>query len=209
MKKKAIGLVLLAISLFAGYSLYQGKMVLGIVLLAAVLLIGLIVLGMAEKDNEPSKNVLEIRDNAVYGLITEDGDLNFEETKRVRDEMMKGIKLDDFSLETRKAMDLFLNKDFEGSIRAYEEIMVNYPENVGNCYWHIGVSEFFLGHYETALERYTQAKENDEDHDMTEDNIWEVCEILFKKDGSKQWMERYVNLYPQGRFVKKANKLVS
>ncbi|MNP56096.1 hypothetical protein D3C76_1507940 [compost metagenome] len=127
----------------------------------------------------------------------------------MRREMMKNVKPDDVSLEINKASELMLNKDFEGSIRAYEAVMLNYPERKGTCLGQIGVAEFFLGHYEEALAYYIESKENGEDTHMTEDNIWEVCEVLYNKDSSKEWIEKYVSLYPQGRYVKKANKLVS
>jgi hypothetical protein len=54
-----------------------------------------------------------------------------------------------------------------------------------------------------------ESMEHGEDSSMTEDNIWEVCEVLYNKDSSREWIEQYVGLYPEGRYVKKANKLVS
>jgi tetratricopeptide (TPR) repeat protein len=102
-----------------------------------------------------------------------------------------------------------LNKDFEGSIRAYEAIMLHHPERKGTCLGQLGAAQFFLGHYEKALASYIESKEHGEDNSMTEDNIWEVCEVLFNKDSSKEWIEQYMGLYPQGQYVKKANKLVS
>jgi tetratricopeptide (TPR) repeat protein len=210
-KKQGLSLILVGLIFFAGYSWFKGNVVMGIVCLVGVVLISLIVRGMSDKGNASNTPTPEVEGKtaSVYGFVAKEDQPDFEEAKRVRGEMLKNMKPDEVSAEINKASGLMLNKDFEGSIRAYEAIMLHHPERKGTCLGQIGAAEFFLGHYEKALASYIESMEHGEDSSMTEDNIWEVCEVLYNKDSSKEWIEQYVSLYPEGRYVKKANKLVS
>ncbi len=211
MKKQGLSLILVGLIFFAGYSWFKGNVVMGIVCLVGVVLISLIVRGMSDKEkasNTPTREE-EGQSASVYGFVAKEDQPDFEEAKRVRQELLKNMNPDEVSAEINKASGLMLNKDFEGSIRAYEAIMLHHPERKGTCLGQIGAAEFFLGHYEKALASYIESMEHGEDSSMTEDNIWEVCEVLYNKDSSKEWIEQYVGLYPEGRYVKKANKLVS
>lgn len=211
MKKQGLSLILVGLIFFSGYSWFKGNVVMGIICLVGVVVIGLIVRRMADKENASNTPTQEVegKSASVYGFVAQEDQPDFEEAKRVRQELLKNMNPDEVSQEINKASGLMLNKDFEGSIRAYEAIMLHHPERKGTCLGQIGVAEFFLGHYEKALASYIESKEHGEDSSMTEDNIWEVCEVLYNKDSSKEWIERYVSLYPEGQYVKKANKLVS
>lgn len=212
MVKKLPGLIVLIIGLLAVYFLFRGNMVVGIVGLVVSVFAGLYLLGRSEEKNEAKEaemNKLKLDENGGYGHLSGDTNPNFDKAKQVREEMMKNIVPDDTSLDINAAAELMLNKDFEGSIKAYERTMEKYPERKGTCLVQIGVAEFFLGNYEKALEKYIEAKDCGEDNDMTEDNIWEACETIYKQKGTKEYIEKYTDLYPQGRYIKKANKLVS
>jgi tetratricopeptide (TPR) repeat protein len=208
MNKKVSGLILLIIGLFAAYSLYKGNMVTGIIILVVVLLVGLYLLGISDEKKESGNEEVIVNDKKSYGHILKDGDLDFEQAKKTREQYLKNAEQVGSSLDINDAAGLMLNKDYTGAIAAYESIMEKYPEEKGVCLGQIGAAEYFLGNYETSLERYIEAKNSGEDNDMMEDNIWEACETIHKEKGSSAGVERYISLYPQGRYIKKAIKLL-
>lgn len=209
MKKTVSVVILLAIGAFAAYSFFNGNMVTGIVSLVVLILAGLYVLGSSDDEKEDEKKTLNVDENSAHSFVGGEGKPDFEQAKKIREEMLKNAEQDDVSLEINAAAGLLLNQDYEGSKRAYESIIIKYPQSKGECIGQIGVAEFFLGNYENALENYIESKNNGEDNNMTEDNIWEVCELLHKKSGSSKAVEQYLSLYPAGRYIKKANKLIS
>jgi hypothetical protein len=43
---------------------------------------------------------------------------------------------------------------------------------------------------------------------VADDNIWEACEELMKKENDKQkWAQHYLSLMPNGNYAKKAKNL--
>lgn len=210
MKKAVSVIVLLAIGAFAAYSFLEGNMVTGIISLIILIVVGLYVLGTWNEGTEEGKIDIQVEDETVSANVFTGGTGtdNFENLKKTRAEMLKNVGQDDETLEINEAAGLLLDKDFEGSKRAYERIILKYPDSRGKCLAQIGVAEFYMGNYENALEYYIEAKNNGEDNSMTEDNIWEVCEILYKNNSSSAAPEKYLSLYPNGSYAKKAGKMV-
>jgi len=209
MKRTVSALILLVIGAFSAYSFYKGNIIAGIVGLVIFILAGLYILGSSDDEKDEEKKALTVDKEGVNSFISGEGEPDFEPAKKIREELLKKTIQDEVSIEINAAAGLMLNKDYEGSKSAYESIAIKYPQSKGKCLGQIGVAEFFLGNYEAALENYIESKNNDKDDEMTEDNIWEVCEVLYKKHGSSKAVDQYLNLYPEGRYIKKANKLVS
>lgn len=209
MKRWLSGLVLLVVGIFGVYCILEGNLIPGIITGIVFLVIFIYQIGAAELKKEAAESKsLKVDEKSSYGKISENGNLDFENSKKIREEMLKNITPDDVSLDINFAAGLMIDKDFAGSIKAYEEIIKKYPDRKGQCLGQIGVAEFFLGNYEKALEKYIEAKDNNEDNGMTEDNIWEVCELMHKK-GMNGQIEKYIDLYPQGNYIKKARKLLA
>jgi tetratricopeptide (TPR) repeat protein len=208
MKKAVSVIVLLAIGAFTAYSFLEGNVVTGIISLVILIVAGLYVLGIWDEGKEDGQVDIQMKDGTASAFTGGTGTDNFEYFKKTRTELLKNSGQDDETVAINEAAGLLLDKDFEGSKRAYENIMLKYPDSRGKCLEQIGVAEFFLGNYEKALEYYIEAKDNGEDNSMTEDNIWEVCEILYKSNVSSDAPEKYLSLYPKGRYAKKAGKLV-
>lgn len=209
MKKMIAGLIFLVLGLYCAYCVYKGNLVLGIVLVVGLIVVFIYQIGAAELKKEASEgSSLKVDGQSSYVKITENGNLDFENAKKVRAEMFKNITPNDASLEINIAAGLMLDKDFTGSIKAYEQVIEKYPDRKGQCLGQIGVGEFFLGNYEKALEKYIESKDCGEENETSEYNIWEVCELMHGKGISGQ-IEKYVDLYPQGKFIKKANKLLA
>ena len=209
--KKAVSVVaLLAIGAFTGYSFLEGNVVTGIISLVILIVAGIFVLGIWDDGKEDVKMDMQVKDGtaSASAFTGGTGTENFEELKKTRAEMLKNVGQDDKTLAINEAAGLLLDKDFEGSKRAYESIIIKYPDSKGECLGQIGVAEFYLGNYEKALEYYIEAKDSGEDNFMTEDNIWEVCEIIHKNNGSSNAPEKYLSIYPKGKYAKKAEKLI-
>jgi len=131
-----------------------------------------------------------------------------ETAKKERDKFLSGAKVDDESAKWNHASGLMLEQRFQESIAAYEALAVEFPERRHDAESQIGAAYFFLGQLEQALEMYVRAHEHGFDKDMSDDNIWEACEALASK-GHKQFLSRYLELFPHGKYVKKAQKLLS
>lgn len=209
MKRNISALLLLAIGLTGAYFFFKGSVILGIVFSVLFILVGLYLLGVSDEKKEAAdKNVLDVTKNSAYGAISENGNFDFDTAKKVREELLNNFTPTDASMEINIAAGLMLDKDFAGSIKAYEQVMEKYPSRKGECLGQIGAAEFFLGNYEKALDKYIEAKNSGEDNEMMEYNIWEVCELMHN-NGTAGYMEKYISLYPQGKFIKKANKLLA
>jgi hypothetical protein len=64
-----------------------------------------------------------------------------------------------------------------------------------------------LGDFETAIQSYAQSITNGFDRDMADDNVWEACEELMKKEDNRQkWSQHYLDILPNGNYAKKAQK---
>lgn len=205
MNKILSGIILSVLGLLSVYFFFSAKVFLGIVFLVVFALVGTYLLGVSEEKKEAANKTASNSDSTSAFIS---GDADFETAKKMREKLLNKMTTDEESDAFNIATDLLLNKDFIGSIQAYEKIIEKYPHKKGECIGQIGVAEFFLGNYEKALENYIESKNCGEDSEMTEDNIWEVCELMHK-NGTRGQIEKYISLYPQGKFIKKANKLLS
>ena len=78
----------------------------------------------------------------------------------------------------------------------------------GDAESQIGAAHYFLGDFHKAIEFYVAARTHGADESMMDDNLWEACEALVNK-GEKAAAQRYLELCPEGSYVKKAKKALS
>ena len=109
----------------------------------------------------------------------------------------------------RQASSAMTGKDFEKSIILYQKLVNDYPDNKGLYLSQIGAAYFFLNEFNLAIEYYVKARDNGADNNMMDDNIWEACEAIYKNDNDKTVIEMYLEYYPNGSYVKKAQKMMS
>lgn len=109
----------------------------------------------------------------------------------------------------RAASSALTGGDFPKASLLYHELAEEYPQNKGLYLSQVGVAKFFLNEYEEAIKYYLQAKDNGADNNMMDDNIWEACEALYNKAQDKQYIQKYMEYFPNGSYVKKANKILS
>jgi tetratricopeptide (TPR) repeat protein len=114
----------------------------------------------------------------------------------------------DENAKMRNASKLLTSGQFTESLDLYKKMAEEYPQNKGVYESQVGANYFFLEQYEKAIEYYVSAMNNDADKSMIDDNIWEATEILYKQTGDKTKIEYYINLFPNGNYIKKAKKLL-
>lgn len=117
----------------------------------------------------------------------------------------------------RKASKLMTSEKFEESLELYQKLSNDYPNKRGLYESQVGAAYFFLGEYEKAVEHYISSMNNGGDKDMMDDNIWEAAEAysnleILTEDGSvispKGLVEKYLELFPNGSYAKKARKIL-
>ena len=106
----------------------------------------------------------------------------------------------------RQASKAITSSNFEEGKKLYLQLAESYPANKGMYLSQVGVAEHFLGKYSNAVDYYLQAKEAGENESMMDDNVWEACEELFDANGDKAIIQTYLDHFPEGDYVKKANK---
>jgi hypothetical protein len=115
---------------------------------------------------------------------------------------------DNETAEANYASGLMLDRKYAECIAAYEALAAKYPERRGDADSQIGAAHYFLGDFHKAIEFYVSARKNGADESMMDDNLWEACEALVKK-GEKAAAQRYLELCPEGSYVKQAKKALS
>lgn len=133
---------------------------------------------------------------------------DFEGAKKEREKFLSNVTTDEQSSAVNAASGLMLDRKYVECIAAYEALAAKYPERRGDADSQIGAAQYFLGDFNKAIEFYVSARTNGADESMMDDNIWEACEALIKK-GEKGAAQRYLELCPQGSYVKKAQKSLS
>lgn len=118
----------------------------------------------------------------------------------------------------RKASKLMTSEKYTESLELYKKLAEEYPANKGLYESQVGAAYFFLGEYENAVEHYVVSLNNGGDRDMMDDNIWEAAEAysdlnILTEDGSvvspNGLIEKYLELFPEGSYAKKARKILS
>ncbi|WP_130736787.1 tol-pal system YbgF family protein [Flavobacterium sp. J27] len=115
----------------------------------------------------------------------------------------------------RNASKLMTSGKFSESLDLYKKLSENYPNNKGLYESQIGVAYHFLGDYENAVAYYISSLNNGGDKSMMDDNIWEAAEAFSKLESQEKGssttnttklIEKYWELFPNGRYAKKAKK---
>jgi tetratricopeptide (TPR) repeat protein len=147
---------------------------------------------------KPNENDLTVHTN----------DISMAEMAAVQESLKGRMNEADYNNQFNQACRLVPKGKYTEAIALFETVKANSgkPET-GTCDNQIGVCHFFLGDFEAAIRCYTSSIENGFDADMADDNIWEACEELMKKDGDKtKWSQHYLSILPTGKYAKKAQK---
>jgi|GEM_PF-1767485 len=108
----------------------------------------------------------------------------------------------------RQASSLMTSRKFQESIQVYHQMADQFPEKRGLYLSQIGANYYFMGEFQMAMDYYVKGLEAGADKRMMDDNIWEAVEELAKGDHGKAAAEQYLQLFPDGSYKKKAEKLL-
>jgi hypothetical protein len=153
------------------------------------------------------KKAPEQYDTSLNAKLTSEAD--FEAAKVAREKFLSiGGAQGGETAEVNAACGLMLDRKYDEVKPAWDAIAAKYPHRRGEADSQIGAAEFFKGDFHKAIEFYVSARSHGEDESTMDDNIWEACEALVKQ-GEKSAAQRYLELCPDGSYVKQARKALS
>ena len=142
-------------------------------------------------------------------LVAHSNDLSMEEIEKIQLSLKDKMDADVYNSIFNQACRLIPKGQYEEAIAMFSVIEENSTDTheKGNCQNQIGVCHFFLGDFEKAIGFYVQSYKSGFNKSMMDDNIWEACEELMKKDGDKaKWAQYYLSILPDGNYAGKAQK---
>ena len=147
----------------------------------------------------------------IFDFIFGRDKLTLEEGNKIHDELYSKISspLSNESELTKKAIKLLTSGKHADSIELYKQLIHEYPNQKDTYESQIGANYYFLGEFEKAIEYYTISMNSGFSKSMSDDNIWEAYLALFEKSKDKQYIEKYVQQFPNGNFIKQANKILN
>ena len=98
---------------------------------------------------------------------------------------------------------LVANGQYDEAIAEYEILIEKAPEDKYLFIDQIGAIYFFKEEYHHAFENYKIASEHK--ISSSDFNLWEVCELLYKKENNLEYIQTYLKYWPDGEFAKQAN----
>jgi len=160
-------------------------------------------MSLGQSDN-PAVSIVLDKDGAIqmYGLLSEDGGLNFEQASELQDEFINSLAEEGTTADqlVNLAGRLLTNQKFTEAIKTYEAIMIRFPSETPQCLNAMGACYFYLDEFETAINYYLKAYESGEMRDTIEYNVWESCDALIKQSGEKnekmKWKFFYEEHFP-------------
>lgn len=144
-------------------------------------------------------------------LVTHTNHLSMQEMERIQNSLEDKMAPEDYNTTFNQACRLVPKGKYAEALGMFEQVKANTndTEQKGTCDNQIGVCYFFLEDYEKAIEAYASSFTNGFDKNMADDNIWEACEKLMKKENDKaKWARHYLSILPQGNYSGKAQKLL-
>lgn len=144
-------------------------------------------------------------------LVAHTNNLSMQEMEQIQSSLEDKMAPEDYNNAFNQACRLVPKGQYAEAMDMFEKVKANSNDTAqkGTCDNQIGVCHFFLGDYEKAIASYASSITNGFDKDMADDNIWEACEKLMKKENDKaKWAWHYLNILPKGNYSSKAQKLL-
>ena len=144
-------------------------------------------------------------------LITHTNNLSMEEMEKIQDSLSDKMAPEDYNNTFNQACRLVPKGKYADALMMFEQVKSKAPDQntKATCDNQIGVCYFFLGDFEKAIEYYRSSFQNGFNKDMADDNIWEACEKLMKKDNDNvKWARHYISILPNGNYLKNAQKFL-
>ena len=136
--------------------------------------------------------------------------LTLDEVHQINQEVFYRTQpIDDENELMRKASILMTGGQFQDAIELYLELIKKFPDNKNLYLSQVGAGYYFLGEYEKAIDYYLEALKQGFVREMIDDNIWESCEMLYKRDRNSAVLKRYLEIFPEGKYSKQVNELLT
>jgi tetratricopeptide (TPR) repeat protein len=103
-------------------------------------------------------------------------------------------------------------KEYSACITAYQKLIRLYPEKRYYCEVKIADAYKWLGDSKKAIEFLMAARVHGANEEEIDDNIWELCEEIYYQNRNAKGteaIEKYLTLFPKGKHISKARKLLS
>jgi tetratricopeptide (TPR) repeat protein len=88
---------------------------------------------------------------------------------------------------------------YSEAIKYYEELIKKYPLHKAIYTEQIGAAYFFKHEYHKAKECYIQVV--DSGSKTIDFNLWEVCNLLSKKENTNKYLKEYIHHFPNGEHI--------
>ena len=162
---------------------------------------------------DKNENIKIVQDEEYCYIFADthpDNPPSFEKAKEVRDEYVKKITLSEDEQAYDNAMSYIYTQDFGKCISALEKVILKYPDWTSAALNSIGACYFYMKKYELALEYYQKslASSGKYEKEMVDNNIWEVCEKLYQIKGDHQYIQKYLDHFPEGKEKSAALKIL-
>ncbi|WP_431123594.1 hypothetical protein [Flagellimonas flava] len=108
-----------------------------------------------------------------------------------------------------QASNALTSGEFEEAVQRYLELAIKYPWNKGIYLSQVGAGYYFLTEFDKAIAYYLEAKQVGMDAALIDDNVWETCETQFNNTYNKTDIKKYLEYFPEGNHVDKAQKLLN
>jgi tetratricopeptide (TPR) repeat protein len=144
-------------------------------------------------------------------IVAHTNGTSMEEMQRIQNELQGKMNTKDYNNAFNQACRLVPKGQYAEALVIFEQVKASATdvEKKGTCDNQIGVCHFFMGEYEKAIESYVSSSKNGFDKDMADDNVWEACEKLMKKENdSQKWAQYYLSVLPNGNYAKKAQQFL-
>ncbi|MEO1299940.1 MAG: hypothetical protein AAFW75_30055 [Cyanobacteria bacterium J06636_16] len=145
----------------------------------------------------------------AHGFVCKHRGISFEEAQQARAKFLAVLDQDDESAAFNAATELLISQAFRESITAHTKLLEKYPNRKGHCQSQIGAAYYFLEDYPLAINFYVAARKHGADAEMMDDNIWEACEAIYKRENDKSAIARYKQLCPSGNYRKQASEILA
>lgn len=129
------------------------------------------------------------------------GKPDLDDAARLQDALGAKTVGRDVHARINHAARLLTSRKFDEAIDAYTQIAQDFPEERGTCLSQVGAAWYFKGEFARAIEAYVIARDAGADADMMDDNLWEACEALAKKEPAQKaaHLAAYLRHCPNGK----------
>ncbi|WP_422351412.1 tetratricopeptide repeat protein [Flagellimonas sp.] len=132
-----------------------------------------------------------------------------EACQKNQENLSRAKATDEEEILVWQASNALTSGEFEEAVQRYLELAIKYPWNKGLYLSQVGAGYYFLTEFDKAIAYYLEAKQVGMDAAMMDDSVWETCETQYNNTHNKTDIKKYLEYFPEGSHIKKAQKLLN